>query len=337
MVAVRNSIQTYKYQRRQPEKTLLYRTIESHWPLFIQERARVNKKLPLFIHQEFDEYLKCGIPEFGFVRTYCYQCQYSGIVAFSCKRRGFCPSCAGKRMNDEANHIIKNVIPEISTRQWVLTFPYKIRYILAHNQKVTNEFLKIFIRTIESYQKRRIKNKNAKNGAITFIQRFGSALNLNVHFHTLMTDGVYMQQKDQTYLFQRLPHPTHDELQQLVNKIKIKLERKIKKLNLEQIDQVSFEEESLDDISQISIAHKSAFGDRQGQKLRQYGIKSLEIDPENHDPTTANNSGYSLNARVWIAYNKRKKLEQVIRYMARGPIAQERMSETYTASGIYHF
>src|SRR3989344_322098 len=180
MVAVRNSIQTYKYQRRQPEKTLLYRTIESHWPLFIQERARVNKKLPLFIHQEFDEYLKCGIPEFGFVRTYCYQCQYSGVVAFLCKRRGFCPSCSGKRMNDEANHIIRNVIPEVSTRQWVLSFPYKIRFLLAHDANLTKELLKIFINTIQSYQRKKIKNAKAKIGAITFIQRFGSALNLNV-------------------------------------------------------------------------------------------------------------------------------------------------------------
>lgn len=70
MVAALNTTQVYKYQRRQPKKTLLYRMIEAYWPLFIKEQARVNKKLPLFIHQEFDEYLKCGIPEYGFVRTY---------------------------------------------------------------------------------------------------------------------------------------------------------------------------------------------------------------------------------------------------------------------------
>lgn len=104
---------------------------------------------------------------------------------------------------------------------------------------------------------------------------------------------------------------------------------------MEQTEQMLFEEESLEDISSISISQKAAFGDRQGQKLRQYGIKSLEIDSEHQDPTTANNSGYSLNARVWIAYNKRKKLEQVIRYMARGPIAQDRMSETYTGQILY--
>ncbi len=238
-------------------------------------------------------------------------------------------------MNDAANHMLKNVIPEVTTRQWVLSFPYKIRYLLAHNQKLTNSLLTIFIRTIEFYQRKRIRNKSAKVGAISFIQRFGSALNLNVHLHTLMTDGVYILQNDLTYLFQRLPHPTHDELQSLIKKIKTKIERKLSKVHTEQADQINFDEESLEDISQISISHKSAFGDRRGQKLKQYGFRSLEIDAENFDPTTANNSGYSLNARVWIAYNKRKKLEQLIRYMARGPIAQERMSETYTGQILY--
>jgi len=92
-------------------------------------------------------------------------------------------------MNDEAHHIIQNVIPEVTTRQWVLSFPYKIRYVLSHNPKLTNELLKIFIRIIEAFQRKHIKNKNAKIGTITFIQR--SALNLNVHFHTLVTDGVH--------------------------------------------------------------------------------------------------------------------------------------------------
>lgn len=185
-----------------------------------------------------------------------------------------------------------------------------------------------FIRTIESYQRKRIQNKNAKIGAITFIQRFGSALNLNVHFHTLMTDGVIYSRKIRLIYFNDCRPPTLEELQQLVYKIKTKIERKINKLNLEKTEQMLFEEESLGDIAQLSITQRAAFGDRQGQKLRPYGINLLDVAPENHDPTTANNPGCSLNAQVWIAYNKRKKLEQVIRYMVRGPIAHDRMSET---------
>jgi hypothetical protein len=101
---------------------------------------------------------------------------------------------------------------------------------------------------------------------------------------------VYVPQKDQTYVFQRLPQPTHEELQILINKIKTKIERKLQKLNLAQDDQLPFEEESLGDIAQLSITQRAAFGERKGQKLRPYVIKPNEAAPENHDPTTANNS-----------------------------------------------
>lgn len=190
-----------------------------------------------------------------------------------------------------------------------------------------------FIQYKQSYQRKKIKNAKVKIGAITFIQRFGSALNLNVHFHTLMTDGVYLQQKDQSYQFCRLPHPTHQELQQIINKIKSKIENKLKKTKND--NQLNFDEESTHDISKLSIEHTAAFGERKGHKLRRYGISSLAVDSENPDPTTANNAGFSLNARVWIAHNKRKKLEYLIRYMARGPIAQERMSETDHGQILY--
>ena len=33
----------------------------------------------------------------------------------------------------------------------------------------------------------------ARSGAVTFVQRFGSSLNLNVHFHTCLLDGVYVR------------------------------------------------------------------------------------------------------------------------------------------------
>jgi len=168
-----------RYSRHRPEKGLLYRTVETYWPIFLREQARVGKTLPIFIREEFEKFLRCGIPEHGFIRTYCYQCRLSGIVPFSCKKRGFCPSCCARRMNDEAAHLVDHVLPEVMLRQWVLSFPYKLRYLMAHNPKLTNKILSVFIRAISSYQKKKAKQrgvKGARPGAVTFIQRFGSAL-----------------------------------------------------------------------------------------------------------------------------------------------------------------
>jgi len=38
----------------------------------------------------------------------------------------------------------------------------------------------------------RVTRKEAATGAVTLIQRFGSALNLNIHLHLLCLDGVYV-------------------------------------------------------------------------------------------------------------------------------------------------
>ena len=196
MAAAVNNALIVKCRRRHPERDLLYRVVQTYWPLFLQEQERTGKTIPIFIKDEFEKYLRCGIPEFGFVRTYCYGCQDSGVVAFSCKKRGFCPSCCARRMNDEAAHLVDYVLPAINMRQWVLSFPYKLRFQMAHSAELTGQILQVFIKVINSYQKRvarRCGVAGARTGSVTFIQRFGSALNLNVHFHALFLDGVLAQ------------------------------------------------------------------------------------------------------------------------------------------------
>ena len=51
---------------------------------------------------EFEAYLKCGRLEHGFLRVRCTECRAERPVAFSCKRRGFCPSCEARRMVESA-------------------------------------------------------------------------------------------------------------------------------------------------------------------------------------------------------------------------------------------
>lgn len=337
MAAVNLALKQYTYKRHRPEETVLYRAVETYWPLFVKEQARVGKKLPLFIHREFEEFLKCGLPEHGFVRTFCAACHYSGVVAFSCKTKSFCPSCLAKRMNNEAYYITKYIIPEVPTRQWVISFPWKLRYLLAHNAKLTNHFLKIFINTLDQFQRKRSGFSNSKTGSVTVIQKFGSALQLTVHFHTLMTDGVYVPLKNGSFEFLRLSPPTHEDLQEIAFKIKTRVERKLKRLGLtdNDADQLGFDEESLGELSKLSVENKAGFGERQGKTVQKFGTKNYEVDPEDNDLTTANIDGFSLNARVWIAAGERERLEQVIRYMARGPIANERLTESFPNQFTY--
>ena len=42
-----------------------------------------------FVVREFDDFLRCGRLENGFLRVVCGDCKHEKLVAFSCKRRGF--------------------------------------------------------------------------------------------------------------------------------------------------------------------------------------------------------------------------------------------------------
>ena len=92
----------HQYRRYRPENTLLYRVVEQYYPEFAELMRRQGRQLPTFVHREFVDFLKCGRLEYGFLRVRCNDCHAEELVAFSCKGRGFCPSCGARRMVDAA-------------------------------------------------------------------------------------------------------------------------------------------------------------------------------------------------------------------------------------------
>ena len=103
------------------------------------------------------------------------------LVAFGCKRRGFCPSCGARRMTESAALLVDEVLPHEPMRQWVLSFPYQLRFLFASHPELMNKVLGIVYRAIASHlmKKAGLARKMAQTGAVTLIQRFGRALNLN--------------------------------------------------------------------------------------------------------------------------------------------------------------
>ena len=125
------SPQSSPYRRHRPEQTLLYQIIERHYPEFRDVMVMQGKSLPQHVQQEFADYLKCGRLEHGFLRVQCTECHHERLVAFSCKRRGFCPSCGARRMAESAALLVDEVLPEQPIRQWVLSFPFQLRFLFA--------------------------------------------------------------------------------------------------------------------------------------------------------------------------------------------------------------
>src|SRR5690606_17776174 len=111
------------YRRHRPETTLLYQLVAEHYPKFRDRRVAEGRALPRYVEDEFEAYLKCGLLEHGFLRVKCDSCQAEKLVAFSCKRRGFCPSCGARRMVETAALLVDQVLPRQPIRQWVLSLP----------------------------------------------------------------------------------------------------------------------------------------------------------------------------------------------------------------------
>ena len=74
--------------------------------------------------------MECGILAHGFTRARCEKCGHDFLVAYSCKGRGVCASCATRRMVETASHMVEHVFPAVAVRQWVVVFPKRVRYFL---------------------------------------------------------------------------------------------------------------------------------------------------------------------------------------------------------------
>ena len=138
------------YQRHQPEQTALYAIVEQRLPKLCAGLAQQDASLPAFVTREFRDYLRCGLIEYGFIRIKCNGCRHEHLVAFSCKRRGFCPSCGARRMIETSAHLIDHVIPRLPVRQWVLSFPWPLRMLFASRPQALSRCLAVITRAIQT-------------------------------------------------------------------------------------------------------------------------------------------------------------------------------------------
>ena len=79
---------SFRYERHTPETTLLYQLVERHWPEFKAMLSAQGKQLPGYVTREFDDYLKCGCLEHGFLRVR----EATGLQDTSSRK----PSCRGR-------------------------------------------------------------------------------------------------------------------------------------------------------------------------------------------------------------------------------------------------
>jgi hypothetical protein len=346
------------YEPRDPSRTVLYRVIAEHLETFLAllDADPDAKGLPAYVRREFYAYLRCGILAYGFLRLGCDTCKKEVLLAFSWKRRAFCSSCAGRRMTQTAAHLVEQVMPWVPTRQWVVSVPIPLRYWRASSRDLTDQVHTIIRRTIAQYYVNQAVTRGAARhqvhpGSITFLQRFGSALNLNLHFHLLFLEGVYLERPDQGRKprFLQLEPPSDADVAEVGQKISRRVIRKLRRLGYLEADMeapvatgydpLRDTEPALAHTMAASVQQRIAFGERAGQTVRRIGSGFGDAGerPQLKGPRCASVHGFSLHANTQIPAQRRDQLEQLLRYTARGAVALERLTEDTNGNLVYRF
>ncbi|MBI2217646.1 MAG: transposase [Candidatus Rokubacteria bacterium] len=332
------SLSTGDYRPRDAEHAVLYRVIDEHLDAFLDTARRHadGAPLPAFVEQEFRDFLTCGVLAHGFARLRCTDCALERLVPFSCKGRGFCPSCGGRRMTECAARQVDEVLPRVPVRQWVLSLPYRLRYLLAWDHALARAVLGVYVRVLLGFQRQRARRYgicDGRSGSVTVIQRFGGGLNLNGHYHTLLFDGVFFADRANDALdFRPLPPPTDEEVGHVLARIAVRVQRLLKRRWLDpcdtdmcQADPVVEESPVLAGISSASIQGRIALGPRAGARVWRVGA-----DPDapwvlSTAPRHAHLAGFDLHANVDAPASDRTRLEQLCRYLLRPAVAQDRL------------
>ncbi len=326
----------FVYRRREPEKTVLYQAVRDHYQTFKVNIEANGRSLPPFVEREFEKLIGCGILARGFVRCRCAACGLDRAVAFSCKGRAWCSSCIGRRMADTAAYLVDHVIPNIPLRTWTLTVPYPLRYLMAYNAEVLGEVNSALATSLQGWLRRRAKEelsldsvKQAHPGITTWIQRFGSAANLNVHIHASVTEGVFVETDNGDLEWHTLPEPSSGDVADIAWETCLRVTRALQRRGVSligeagDIDELAEREPLLAACYSASIQGFIATGQRAGQRMMQMGVA---VADHGLGAPKGPSHGFNLFAGKCIPAFYRKKREYAIRYMARPPLPEKRLS-----------
>lgn len=325
-----------EYQRRHPLETVLHQVVLENHRTFVSLREEEGRPPPAFVRKEFEKFLACGDLARGFLRLHCQACGYDRLVAFSCKCRGWCPSCVGRRMNDGAAFLTDRLIGDTPVRQWVLSLPHPLRYVLAYDSAILSEVVGAFVGAV--FQHLRWKAKEllslrsvslAHPGAVTAVQRSSGDLSLNPHLHSLVTDGVFVEdQAERTVTFHALPPPTDGE----VADVAWETCRRTRTILVrhgrwkDDIDETGEEDpapEGLADLYAASLRGVLLFGARRGQRaVRFFGQAAPRWSEE---PRPRPPGAFDVHARQATHSGDRAAIERLARYILRPPLSGERL------------
>ena len=202
---------------------------------------------------------------------------------------------------------------------------------MAFDPNLTSFVLRTFVRAVSAWLRRKARLLGARGalqtGAITVIQRFGSSLNLNVHLHTILVDGVYQIGPNGEPVFRRVPPPSDEEVAHIVETVHRKITAKLAATDGFEVGTTNQDGPLLAALANASVAGLIATGPRAGSRVLRVGSAGQKHEVTLVGKRCATADGFNLHANVAIAAKDRQGLDHLARYICRPPIAANRLTE----------
>jgi hypothetical protein len=232
-------------------------------------------------------------------------------------------------MTDTAFQLRQRLMPRAPYRQWVLSFPFPLRFHLARDNAFFSAMLRGFVRTVFAWQRRRGRALGVRNGqgaAVAMIQLFGSAIQVHPHIHAQLPDGLWVpgQPQPQPMTFAELPPPTDEDVAALTLKIArrlTKVARRYLALRDDEWHEPDDEQAARDHCLQLAV--RAPVRPPPQLPLGQ-GPAAMGPQPQ-PQPLCASVGGFSLHAATHVDADDREGLERLCKYGLRPPLAQNRL------------
>ena len=337
----------YTYARREPEKTALFQVIQQHLLTFEKQWTDQadGRTLPSFVTGELHDFLGCGILARGLAQLFCPTCHERYVVAWSCKGRGFCPSCGGRRMNAGALTLLDYVLPKVPIRQFVITVPFPLRFPLAFDGKLLSQVVRIFIDTVATNYRKRLAERGipgGQYGAVAVIQRANSDLRCSPHVHAIFLDGLYAPDCDgKGFMFHPAPAPTQQDVEAIVERASKRILRFLLRRGVITLVTAPGDGE-------VTVVTDETLGDEDpllarllaaatagvppagpaGPASKRKPIR-IVLDPDAHQVAKGNlcgqHAGFNLHAATKVAANDEQGRLALCKYILRTPLANDRL------------
>jgi len=263
-------------------------------------------------------------------------------------------------MTESAAYLVDRVLPRGTPyRQWVLSFPWSMRYRLAFNAALASDVLSAFMKVLMRWLRRCAEDDGVADphpGAIVQIQRFGDGASANFHPHVLALEGVFHLTPDGEVRFHRTRAPRPEDVAAIVEQTERQVDRVLRRHGL--LDLLADDDDEVPEGRQLLMrcAEARPSGRRSAsavsERLRpRGGWKSTppgsggSASTKDHSGRAPNGrdrsrerqkakrlalcaqstGGFNLHAATSVRARDRAGLERLLRYIGRSAIPEDRI------------